>query len=195
MKENLTKVQESILVLCTLQALLDEYRTCLIKEKNNSKSVMYAIIESQILLTSCSYMDEWELFGKLIKEEPRILKLRKVVKPAIDRINKWSDMKYYRNSIIAHNHRIRKENNSVAILNMDREFKCPNSFFDFSLLMGCIYITKNVLLRFFAIEFNQILPKLNNIENVESVKSIKDEKTYRAEFDKIQKEVQSLLDK
>jgi len=192
MKENLTKVQESILVLCTLQALLEEYKECLKKEKDNSKSVIYAIITSQIILTSCSFIEEWELFGNLIKEDSRILELRKIVKPAIDRINKWSDMRYYRNSIVAHNHRIKKENNSIAILKIDRKLKCPNSYFDFMLLMGCIFIIKKILLYIFKNEYNQLIPRLKNIKNIESVNSIEDKETFHSEFNKITKAVQSL---
>ena len=122
MKRKLTKIQESIFVLCTLQAILDEYIKCLTKEKDNSNSVIYSIITSQIIITSCSYLDEWEELGKLTKveNEPKIITLRKTVKPAIDRINQWSDMRQFRNNIIAHNHRIKNENNSLSILYLSR---------------------------------------------------------------------------
>ncbi|TXG39587.1 hypothetical protein [Seonamhaeicola maritimus] len=196
MKNNLTKTQESILVLCTLQALLDEYLKCLTKEEKKPDSVLFSIISSQIIITSCSYLDEWEYFGKLIKEEqePRIITLRKITKPVIDRINEWKDMRQFRNNMLAHNHRIKKENNSLAIFNTSRKLNCPYSFYDYKLLIGCIFITKNVLLRMFQNEYNRAIPSIKNIEDILPINEIKDEKTYRNEFDNLTQDVQTLID-
>lgn len=196
MKYNLTKTQESIIVLCTLQALLDEYLICLTKEKKKPDSVLFSIISSQIIITACSYLDEWELFGKLIKEEQgsRIITLRKITKPVIDRINEWKDMRQFRNNIIAHNHRIKKVNNSLAIFNISRKLNCPYSFFDYKLLIGCIFITKNVLLRMFENEYNRILPILKNINDITPINEIKDEKVYKNELDNLTEDVQILID-
>jgi hypothetical protein len=196
MKNDLSKTQESILVLCTLHALLDEYLNCLTKEKDNPESVIFSIISNQIIITSCSYMDEWEEFGKLISEDQsqRILTLRKIVKPVISRINKWSDMRQFRNSMIAHNHRIKKENNSLAIFNISRKLNCPYSFYDYKLLIGCIFITKNILLRMFQKEYNQSIPNIKSIEDIVPINEIKDEKTYRNELDNLTQDVQTLID-
>jgi hypothetical protein len=196
MKNKLTKIQESILVLSTLQALLDEYRICLTKEKDKSDSVIFSIITSQIIITTCSYLDEWEVLGNLIKEgeSHRILTLRKIVKPAISRINKWTDMRQFRNNIIAHNHRIKKENNSFAILNIPRKLNCPNSFYDYILLMGCIFITKNVLLRMFQKEYNEALPIVKNIEDINPINEIKDEKSFKKELDLIRQNIEKSME-
>ncbi|CAL2077702.1 hypothetical protein [Tenacibaculum sp. 190524A05c] len=196
MKNNLTKTQESILVLCTLQALLDEYLKCLSKEENNTNSIIYSIITSQIIITSCSYLDEWEYFARLIKEEQesKIIILRKITKPVMDRINEWKDMKEFRNNVLAHNHRIKKENNSLAIFNLSRNLNCPNSFYDYKLLLGCIFITKDVLLRLFPKEYNQILLQVKYIENLKPINEIKNEKSYRKEFDNLTEITQSLIE-
>lgn len=196
MKNELTKIQESIFVLCTLQALLDEYIKCLTQEKDNSKSVVFSIITSQIIITTCSYLDEWEGFGKLIKteNEPRILILRKTVKPAIDRINQWSDMSRFRNNIIAHNHRIKNNNNSLTIFNLPKSLNCPASYFDYKLLLGCIYITKNVLIRIFKDEYNLLLPNIKNIAEISPINEIKNEKSFRRELDEIVLNVENLIE-
>lgn len=196
MKNNLTKTQESILVLFTLQALLDEYLKCLSKEKNNPNSVIFSIITSQIIITSCSYLDEWVYFARLIKEEQesRIITLRKITKPVMNRINEWKDLKRFRNNIIAHNHRIKKENNSLAIFNLSRNLNCPNSFYDYKLLLGCIFITKEVLLRLFYKEYNQILPHIKDIENIKPINQIKDQKSFRNEFDNLTEITQKLIE-
>ena len=192
MRLKFTKLQDSIFVLCTLEALLSEYRKPLLKEKPDS-IVYYALI-NQIVLNACSYLEEWELFGGLSSEEPRILLLRKIAKPAIDRINKWKDLKLVRNSLIAHNHRITKQNNSPTITNIKRQLSCPNSLYDYKLLIGCIYVTKNALLRIFAKEYNEIVPYLKDIEQINPINEIMNEKGYRKEMDEVVDNVQIKLD-
>lgn len=191
MNQNYSKLQESILVLCTLETLLFEYLKCLLKEKPDS--VVYSALTSQIVLNTCSYIDEWELLGALSSEEPRVLVLRKIAKPAIDRINKWKDLKLVRNSVIAHNHRIPKQNNSPTITSIKRQLSCPNSLFDYKLLIGCVHITKNALLRVFGKEYNEIVPYLKNIEQINPINEIINEKGYRKEMDEVVLKVQSEL--
>ena len=191
MSKNFSRLQDSILVLCSLEALLFEYKKCLLKEKPDS--VVYSALASQIVLSSCSYLEEWELLGALSSEEPRILVLRKIAKPAIDRINKWKDLKLVRNSFIAHNHRIPKQNNSPTITSIKRHLNCPNSLFDYKLLIGCIHVTKTALLRVFGKEYNEIVPCLKDIEQISPINEIIDEKGYRKEMDELVLNVQSEL--
>lgn len=191
MSQNFSRLQDSILILCTLEALLSEYKKCLLKEK--SDSVVYSALTSQIVLNSCSYLEEWELLGTLSSEEPRILVLRKIGKPAIDRINKWKDLKLVRNSVIAHNQRIPKQNNSPTIMSIKRQLSCPNSLFDYKLLIGCIYVTKNALLRVFSKEYNEIVPCLKDVKQITPINEITNEKGYRNEFDEVVYKVQTEL--
>ncbi|MDO1511138.1 hypothetical protein Q2T41_00490 [Maribacter confluentis] len=191
MNQNFSRLQDSILVLCTLEALLSEYKKCLLKEK--SDSVVYSALTSQIVLNACSYLEEWELLGALSSEEPRILELRKIAKPAIDRIKKWKDLKLVRNSVIAHNHRLPKQDNSLTITSIKRRLSCPNSLFDYKLLIGCVYVTKNALLRVFGEEYNEIVPYLKNIEQITPVNEIINEKRYRKERDEVVLNVQTEL--
>lgn len=191
MNQKFSKLQDSILVLCTLEALLFEYKKCLLKEK--SDSVVYSALTNQIILSACSYIEEWELLGVLSPEEPRILALRKISKPAIDRIKEWKDLKLVRNSVIAHNHRLPKQNNSLTITNIKRQLSCPNSLFDYKLLIGCIYVTKNALLRVFGEEYNEIVPYLKDIEQITPVNEIMNSKGYRKEMDEVVLNVQTEL--
>ena len=192
MNQKFSPLQDSILILCSLEALLEEYQKCLLKE--NPDSVLFSVLASQIVLTACSYIDEWEFLGRLSSENPRVLQLREIVKPAMNRINQWTDLKLVRNSLIAHNHRIRKQNNSPTITSIKRQLNCPNSLYDYKLLIGCVYITKNTLLRVFGKEYNDIVPHLKNIEEITPINEIKDEKTYRKEFNVIINKVQIELD-
>ncbi|WP_299799784.1 hypothetical protein [uncultured Maribacter sp.] len=183
MNQNFSKLQDSILVLCTIEALLVEYKKCLLKEELDS--IVYNALTSQIVLNACSYLEEWELLGKLSSEEPRILILRKITKPAIDRIKNWKDLKLVRNSAIAHNHRIKKQHNSLTIINIKRKLNCPSSLFDYKLLIGCINVTKDALLIIFKKEFNQTIPYLKDILPINPVNEIKNDKDFQKEMDKV----------
>lgn len=176
------ELQESIFILVTLQALLDEYRICLIKEKKEEETVLYSIITSQIIITSCSFLEEWERLGKYAKDDGRIINLRKITKPALDRIYVWKDMRKVRNSVLAHGLRFKSRS---ALHDLPQKLDCPSSFFDYQLLMGCIYITKNIMLKIFKAEYNDIIPKLTKMERRKPVNPIENENVYDKEFSKI----------
>lgn len=185
MQKKLSKVQDSILILCALQAYLTEQIKCLNKVKNKTESTLYSIILSQIIITSCSYMEEWEYLGSLSVEDSRIIKLRKIVKPAVKRIYQWKDIKDFRNSVLAHNLRIRKHNNINALYNIASKLNVPRSFYDFQLLVGCIYVTKNVMLKIFPKEYNDMVKNTKEIKHPEPVDEIKSKKEYKQIFDSI----------
>ncbi len=179
--KNLSDLQESILILVTLQALLDEYKKCLLKEKKTD-SVLFSIISSQIIITSCSYLEEWERLGKRAQENSKIIRLRKISKPAIDKIYSWSDMRKVRNSVLAHGLRNKSQ---IALSSFPPTLRCPSSLFDYKLLLGCIFITKNMLLRIFSDDYNEILPYLKNFKTVKPQDPIGNEEMFNIEFDKV----------
>lgn len=84
--------------------------------------------------------------------------------------------------MIAHNHRIKKDDNSLAVFNLSRSLNCPSSFYDYKLLLGCIYVTKNILLRLLPEEYNQILPHISNLENFKPINEINNEESFRKEL-------------
>lgn len=192
MNKQFGPLKDSILILCILESLLEEYQKRLLRE--DVDSIVYTALANQIVLTACSYLEEWEHLGKLSSDEDRVLVLRKIANPAIKRINKWSDLKFVRNSVIAHNHRNKKENNSPVITTITRNLNCPNSKYDYRLLIGCIYLSKNALLKVFKEEYNEIVPELKHIGSIDPKDEIKTEKRYRKEFDKVIRDVELQLD-
>ena len=97
--------------------------------------------------------------------------------------------------MIAHTHRVKKKNNSPIITGDYKQFNSPNSFYDFKLLMGCIFITKNVLLRVFVNEYNGIVPHLKNIKRFSTLKEIKTNEVYLMELKEIGLKVENEMDK
>lgn len=60
-------------------------------------------------IIACSFIDEYnkEFIGSKHPDfSERIKRLKQITKPALKRLNSWSDFKNYRNYILAHNYRI-----------------------------------------------------------------------------------------
>ncbi|MGN7514385.1 MAG: hypothetical protein ACTHOM_08410 [Allomuricauda sp.] len=72
---------------------------------------------------------------------------------------------------------------------------CPNTFQDYKLLMGCIYLTKNVLKRLFKEEYNEMVPQLKNLDGFKAKSEIKTDKSYKIELEMVTNQVQLNLDR
>jgi hypothetical protein len=92
----------------------------------------------QILLKSCAYLDEWDKFLGVKtedKDSKKILKVKKIVKPAYKRITSWTNLREFRNQAIAHNHR---DKNGRNIYLNDSTWHSPQSTGEIYLLVYCI---------------------------------------------------------
>lgn len=89
-----------------------------------------AITESlwfQIILKSCSFIEEWDKFLGTLTEtdyKEKIHLIKKIVKPAKKAIEQWSDLKHFRNEIIAHNFRSKKR--EFKLYSID-SYDCPKT--------------------------------------------------------------------
>jgi hypothetical protein len=141
----------------------------LISEFDNSLTYQGAVtsgLTNNILILSCSFLDEWnEKFTPA--EYPyfsaRILRVKKITKPAIKRMKNWTGLKSYRNIVLAHN--LRYDNNSVFTSNFKPRLVIPYSNAELGLLVGLIsFISTEVYNAFNDIEIDvnkSILSNLN----------------------------------
>lgn len=90
----------------------------------------FAVIESlwfQIILHSCSFLDEWDNILGVNTEKhysKKILKVKRVTAPASKAIKKWKDLKKFRNEVVAHS--FRDKEGSVTIYTMSH-YNCPQN--------------------------------------------------------------------
>lgn len=95
-----------------------------------------------LLIIANSYIDEYnENFTSSKHPEflARINKLKKITKPILKRINKWTHFKDYRNHILAHNFRIKGQ--SIFAKNFQKfHFKVPHTNSEIVLLAELIRI-------------------------------------------------------
>lgn len=99
-----SKVQDSISILITLQAAIDECLEVIKKERHDKSSKVHALISSQLLIYVNSFLEEWENFGTECKDDSRVIKVRKIASPLLRRIKQW-DLNGIRNTFLAHKFR------------------------------------------------------------------------------------------
>ena len=142
----ISKIQDSISILITLQSAVGQCLPIIEKERHDRNSVIHAIVSSQLMLYANSFLDEWEHFGNQCKDESRVIKVRKIASPHVKRIKQWDDLNSIRNTFIAHNFRDKNRNNAL-IKRYDNELNIPNGFGDYTLLCGCIHSIKDKVWR------------------------------------------------
>ena len=117
-----------------------------------------AISQNFLIILCCSFLDEFEKEFtpfKFPEYSEAIIRVKKITKPAINRIKKWKGLKNHRNNIISHNLRV----NGVSIFECKEpiEYNIPSTNEEFKLLADLIFLVSQ-----------NIAPHFN--EEVESIK-------------------------
>ncbi len=143
----MNKLEKSLSILLSLYVMIEQnlealfyYEDHLSENSSTRKSLAIpdksaimideAISESlwfQIILKSCSFLEEWDkILGILTETEysTKIQLIKKVVKPSRKAINRWSDLKNFRNEIIAHNFRNTKGEFKLYSI---ADYNCPQT--------------------------------------------------------------------
>ncbi len=119
-----------------------------------------AYLSDYILILICSFLDEYN--GEFTPNNCEILKnrihkFRSQIKPVIKRINKWKHLKDYRNTVLAHNLRLKDRNSIFSDQKVQVKFEIPNSHDEMVLLCElAALITKNI-----GAEFPEIIAELD----------------------------------
>jgi len=183
-----SKVQDSVLILTTLAASVDEYFNILKAEYKNKSSVVYAAVSSQVLLQACAFKEEWKAFLGLPEESDRIAQVRIKAQNFSKKIHQWTDLERLRNTFIAHNFRDKTDNYSNRLLKpYERELNIPDQFPDYIMLCGCIHYMHKII----AKEFYNELYALSGLIKTRKPPAIK---KGIATKDEALKELQLLID-
>lgn len=187
----ISKIQDSISILLALQMFADECLDIIKKERHDKNSKVHALINAQLLIYANSFIEEWDNLGAQCKDDNRVMKVLKVANPLIRRLRKWNDLNAFRNNFLAHCLRDGKGNN-VLIKKYDEALNIPTGFGDFILLGGCIFCAKEILIREFAEEYNEMLPYLKTIKPPAIKKSVLDEHQAKDELNRLIDESDSI---
>jgi hypothetical protein len=158
MGQKLTDIEESILHLIALQGQLGEYIKSYFKIYKKDE-VIRSALESEILIKSCSFLDEFATFKSLTKNQGNLFDFRRRIKPVEKQISNWKDIREFRNIILSHNYRSTSKSKENFFRQGDREYNIPSKPPSLKLLAGCIYILTLCVKAFFSEEYNNLLSK------------------------------------
>ena len=148
------------------------------------------ICQDLLIVTSCSFIDEYEnVFNpsKFPTYGNEIKKLKRITDPAYKRIKSWKDLKQLRNNIIAHNHRLKGK--SIYELENRITYNVPATNEEATLLADLIVLIAQNIYPVFQeiIEGMDFTLTLRDCINFESVKF----NTFN-EYRKIKTEIEEL---
>lgn len=175
-KQGNTNLQSSIKVLLTLFVMLEQDYKALVYYSDNVEEdspnrlktnlpekeniIDFAITEAlwfQIIIKSCSFLDEWDKFLGVKNEQEhinRLILIKRTVAPARKAINSWKELRKFRNEITAHN--FRGKDHRVTIDEIS-QYKCPQSIDEIYFLICFIQRMIAVLTHVFPNETQNIV--------------------------------------
>ncbi len=125
---------------------------------------------SYALIISNSFFDEYNdefTSSKHIEYADRINSLKKITKPVLKRLAKWTHFKHYRNEILAHN--LRVSGSSLFDSTFEKKaYKIPYTNSEIILLANMMQIVTNCI----SLEFPELVEKLDWSENILSKTNI-----------------------
>ena len=145
----------------------------------------YLALCNTIILNVCSYLDEYNkhFFAKSeIEFHARIQTVKKIVKPALKKINEWKDLREYRNHMIAHNFRI---DGNIFSFNILGQHKAPRTYQDFVSLRKHLMMVHAII----EAEFHDEMPYINPFINSFPVGELK------FNYETIEGDLKSVIDK
>lgn len=151
----------------------------------------YVALYNTILLNSCSYLDEYNkhfLANSETKFHERIKSIKRIAKPALKEIYKWTGLRNYRNQMIAHNFRVDEREFSFNLIG---EYDAPRTYADLALLRKHLMMIQGII----EAEFRSELPNLNAFINSFPVrKPVKQHPNVENELRSVLSEINHLCD-
>lgn len=161
---HVTPLQDSMSILLTLQGAIQECYEIIKREKNDKKSIVHAIADSQMMLFTHSFLDEWERLGSTCKDE-KTKQFRKRVLPFINKIKSWTDLGLMRNTMVAHNLRDQKNGHqNILLYGYGRELNTISGFYDRLLLNSCVDEIVKRLVGAYRAEYNDLIQQLKLVK-------------------------------
>jgi hypothetical protein len=141
------------------------------------------------IIYCCSFIDEYDKWftpAKYPEEKDRILKVKRIVLPAYNRIKSWKDLKTLRNQIIAHNHRI----NGKSIFDHESKVKynVPTTNEEYVLLADLVFL----IAHYISPVFPEIVKEIDfNISLRDHLSLQSEQIDSYSEYKRIEKEVEN----
>lgn len=159
------------------------------KISENDELVLFVNTSSLIIVQTISFLDEYHNFIRSEETElhTTIVDIKKTVKPAITVINQWKELGHFRNQVLAHNLRDKKENKSVFERGLS-SYDIPQHGTDLHVLVSCIGMIKEVFESTFQEKLSNIQRHLDESSPNKTI-SRYNEQTFEKEIERIRTEI------
>ncbi|MPX89383.1 hypothetical protein [Salinivibrio sp. VYel1] len=140
------------------------------------------------IIDVCAFLDGFNLFKSLGRNNERVSRVCKQVKPALKRIDEVKGLRAYRNALVAHNFRIASNKEDVVLLSdYSKNPDYPNSIAEvFFLSAICSTIIEAVSTEFNN-EFHEALKNYNDCLEDDRSEPLRGVKTIRQAYDEVEK--------
>jgi hypothetical protein len=127
----------------SIENTLDAFTNVLDKVEPQHERTLYASTFSIVLIQTVSFLDEYHNFIRATDEELNntIKAIKKAVKPAVDQINEWKEIRDFRNHVLAHNLRRGKKMITVFTKGLN-SYDIPKNSAELIVLQSCISMIK-----------------------------------------------------
>lgn len=140
------------------------------------------------IIDVCAFLDEFNVFKSLGKDNERVRRVCRQVKPALKRIGEVKGLRAYRNALVAHNFRIASNKEDVVLLSdYSKNPDYPNSIAEIFFLSAICSTIIEAVSTEFNNELHQALKNYNNRLEDDRSEPLRGVKTIRQAYDEVEK--------
>lgn len=157
------------------------------KNSEYERQIVRLSFQWNVMIMTISLMDELNNYFFMFESDDedlkkRIIGYKHIVEPAISEINSWSDLRSFRNNVLAHNFRIDKEDfKSVHLNNRLSSYNIPKFRVDLVILFKWLDTITKVAEEIFDSEYKESLAIIQSFIKTEVKNSSNiDDKTNKA---------------
>lgn len=128
------------------------------KTQDEDEKALFVSTCSLVTIQTVSFLEEFKRFKVPAEDElhGEVLSMRKALKPAIKGLEEWSELREFRNSVLAHNLRSQSDAyNSVFQRGLD-SYDAPKNGHDFAVVISCVSIVKQAVEHRFKVQLNRL---------------------------------------
>jgi hypothetical protein len=114
-------------------------------------------LTNQALIIVSKFLEIWNEFGKLAKEESRVVPARRAIQPIVDRIYLWKGLDKYRNTTLAHPYTT-KSGDLLPPWELLRTGQAPSFHAEIMLLLQLVVFAVASILAVFEAEYRLLDP-------------------------------------
>lgn len=140
------------------------------------------------IIDVCAFLEEFNVFNSLAKDNERVKLVCKQVKPALKRIEEVKGLKAYRNALIAHNFRTASNKENVVLLSdYSKNPDYPNSIAEIFFLSAICSTIIEAVSTEFENELQQALENYQSRLEDDRNEPLRGVKTIRQAYDEVEK--------